>query len=75
MAYCNVPQIYRIISVTEQGANRITFPRKDEKTGVTRNITVLDYFKHIHGKRLLFPNFNCVQVAPSEKNIFLPMEV
>lgn len=75
VAHSDVPRIYRILSVTEQGANRLTFPHKDGKTGITRNITVLEYFKHVHGKRLFFPNFNCVQVAPAEKNIFLPMEV
>uniref|UniRef100_A0A0P4W9L5 Uncharacterized protein n=1 Tax=Scylla olivacea TaxID=85551 RepID=A0A0P4W9L5_SCYOL len=72
--FSNVSRTYKIISITERGANRQTFPRKDEKTGVTENITVVDYFRHVHGKSLYFPNFNCVQVAPSEKNIFLPME-
>lgn len=75
VTFSNVACMYKIISITERGASRLTFPCKDEKTGVTKNITVMDYFKHVHGKSLYFPNFNCVQVAPSEKNIFLPMEV
>lgn len=74
VTFSNVTHMYKIISITERGASRLTFPCKDEKTGVTKNITVMDYFKHVHGKGLYFPNFNCVQVAPSEKNIFLPME-
>lgn len=75
VVHCNAPRIYRIAGVTELGASKQTFSYKDEETGLTKKVTVQDCLEHMYGKRLLYPNFNCVQVAPAERNIFFPMEV
>lgn len=36
VTFSNVTHMYKIISITERGASRLTFPCKDEKTGVTK---------------------------------------
>ncbi|MPC15026.1 Protein argonaute-4 [Portunus trituberculatus] len=45
VTFSHVSHVYKIISITERGANRQTFPCKDQKTGLTKYITVVDYFK------------------------------
>lgn len=64
-----VKRKYKIIGVTSGGADQITFDSPEGK------VSVASYLSTRYKLRLRYPQFPCVQVAPVEKKIFLPLEV
>lgn len=74
VTHSNIPRTYKIIDVSPLGSNKQTFPLKDEDTGNTFQCTIENYFRNTFGRKLKFPRLNCIQVAPADRNVFLPIE-
>lgn len=60
---------FKIICLTKASARNIVFETPEGK------VSVAQYFSDRYKHQLRFPEMPCVQVAPAEKKIFLPMEV
>ncbi|XP_045601550.2 protein argonaute-2 [Procambarus clarkii] len=75
VTHSNIPRTYKIIAVSELGSDKQTFPLKDDDTGKIYSISVESYIKNNYGRKLKYPKFNCIQVAPAERRVYLPVEI
>ncbi|KFM79527.1 Protein argonaute-3, partial [Stegodyphus mimosarum] len=71
--HLNYRRKYRILRLTRESANRLSFSLADN--GNTITMTVSEYFRSQYNRRLQFGHLPCLQVNPEKKNIYIPIEV
>ncbi|KAK7073020.1 hypothetical protein SK128_015094 [Halocaridina rubra] len=70
VTHSQIPRVYKIIDVMDKGANNQVF-KMDDKT-----VTVLEYFTKMYPRfRMQYPHLNVLRASPSNKTIFLPIEL
>ncbi|XP_035233835.1 protein argonaute-3-like [Stegodyphus dumicola] len=69
----NYRRKYRILRLTRESANRLSFPL--DINGRRTEMTVAEYFRGHHNRRLEFGHLPCLQVNPETKKVYLPLEV
>ncbi|KAK5011638.1 Protein argonaute, partial [Cryomyces antarcticus] len=65
--------LFTIDRFLNKSSRQHTFEQKDKTTGISKTITIYDYFAQRYNQRLQFPDLPVVQMT--KKNIFLPMEL
>ncbi|TKA61731.1 hypothetical protein B0A49_11611, partial [Cryomyces minteri] len=65
--------LFTIDRFLNKSSGQHTFEQKDRTTGISKKITIYDYFAQRYNQRLQFPDLPVVQMT--KKNVVLPMEL